>query len=185
MSRHVLQISLGSALVVGMLACDAAGESGRPPRVPPVAATARMTYVDPHHRFSVAYPKDFVIKPQDVAKLAGSIPTPLASIYFMNPTMATGDLAEIEPPDLEVRVYRSAAVDTLDRWLDSAGLGSIDSGATREPYRRAGVSGLRVCQATLLAPGCSVYILHRDRVYQLTPISVAGEAIVKTFALLP
>ena len=97
--------------------------------------------------------------------------------------MAAGDFAGIEPPDLAVRVYRAEAVDSLQGWLASVGLVSAEDGAVTPPYRNTSISGLKVCRATMIAPGCSVYVLGSGRVYQLTPISVEGEAMIKTFAL--
>jgi hypothetical protein len=149
----------------------------------PVPPAGRAVYVDPTYGFSIAYPKGFVVQPQDVSKLAQFTPTPVASIFFMNPTMAAGDLAGIEPPDLEVRVYQVGAVDSLKSWLVSVGFASADNGAVGQPYCNALVSGLKVCQSTMIAPGCSVYVLRSGRVYQLTPISLEGEAMIETFAL--
>jgi hypothetical protein len=103
----------------------------------------------------------------------------------MNPIMAAGALAGIEPPDLEVRVYQAGAVDSLSSWLVSVGFAAVGSGAVVQSYRTASVSGLQVCQSTMIAPGCAVYILHSHRVYQLTSISREGEAMGETFALLP
>lgn len=162
-----------------------AGEAGKPsPGGLPVRPAGWATYVDSTFGFRIGYPNGFVIRPQNVAKLAQFTPTPVVSIFFMNPTMAAGDLAGIEPPDLEVRVYEAGAVDSLKHWLISVGFASTDGGAV-EPYRNASVSGLKVCQSTMIAPGCSVYVLHRGRVYQLTPISREGEAMMETFAPPP
>ena len=83
-----------------------------------------------------------------------------------------------------MRVYQAGAVDSLKSWLVSVGLASVDSGAVAQPYRNASISGLKVCQSTMIAPGCSVYVLRSGRVYQLTPISLEGDAMIETFALL-
>ena len=140
-----------------------------------------MNYIERTYGFSIGYPKVFVVQPQDVSKLTQFTPTPVASIFFMNPTMAKGALAGIEPPDLELRVYQARAVNSLKSWLTSVGL--LNDGTISQPYRNANVSGLKVCQSTLIAPGCSVYVLHDSRVYQLTPSSREGEAMLETFAL--
>jgi hypothetical protein len=162
-----------------------AGETGKQPPSSglPVPSVGWKAYVNSTYGFSIGYPNDFVVRLQDVSKLAQFTPTPVASIFFMNPTMAAGDLAGIEPPDLEVRVYQTGAVDSLKSWLVSVGFASADS--VVQPYRNASVSGLKVCQSTMIAPGCSVYVLRSGRVYQLTPISREGEAMIETFALLP
>ena len=139
------------------------------------------TYVDRTYGFSIRYPKGFVVQPQDASKLTQFTPTPLASIFSMNPTMAKGALAGIEPPDLELRVYQAGAVNSLKSWLTSVGF--LNSGNAAQPYRNANVSGVKLCQSTLIAPGCFIYVLHDGRVYQLTPISREGEAILETFTL--
>jgi hypothetical protein len=162
------------------------GDTGQqtPSPAPPVPPAGWVTYINSAAGFSITYPKGFVVQPQDVSKFAQFTPTPVTSIFFMNPTMAAGALAGIEPPDLEVRVYRAGAADSLRSWLVSAGFASVGSSAV-QPYQNASVSGLEVCQATLIAPGCSVYVLHSGRVYQLTPMSREGEAMSETFAPLP
>jgi len=160
------------------------GETGNqtPRQVPP---SMRMVYVNPTYGFSIGYPNGFVVQPQDVSRLTQFTPKPVESIFFMNPTMAGGALAGIEPPDLEVRVYQAGAVDSLKTWLVSVGFAAVDSGAVTLPYRNDSVSGLRVCQSTLIAPGCSVYVLRSGRVYQLSAISLEGEAMIETFVLPP
>lgn len=164
-----------------------AGDTGKLPPSPGLAEPPASwpAYVDPTYGFSISYPNGFVVQLQDVSELAQFTPTPVASIFFMNPTMAAGDLAGIEPPDLEVRVYQAGAVDSLKSWLVSVGFASADKGAVAKPYQKASVRGLKVCQSTLIAPGCSVYVLRSDLVYQLTPSSLEGEAMMETFALLP
>lgn len=141
----------------------------------------RKIYVDSTFGFQINYPHDFVVRPQNVVRLAEFTPIPAASIFFMNPTMAAGDLAGIEPPDLEVRVYQVGVVNSLTSWLLSVGFTSADNSTVIQTYRNSGVTGLKVCQSTMLAPGCSVYVLHRDHVYQLTAISVEGETMINTF----
>lgn len=164
------------------------GESGKqtPSLSLPGLPAGLTAYVDPTYGFRIGHPNGFVVQPQDSAKFAQFTPTPVASIFFMNPTIAAGVRAGIEPPDLEVRVYQAGAVDSLKSWLVSVGFASSsDSGADAQPYRNASVSGLKVCQSTMIAPGCSVYVLRSGRVYQLTPFSLEGEAMIETFALLP
>jgi hypothetical protein len=149
-----------------------------------IAPAGWSRYVDRTHGFSVAYPRGFVARTQDVSRFAAFRPAPVASVFFMNPTMAAGALAGIEPPDLEVRVYRAGATASLEPWLRSADLLSAGDRAVARHHPGAGVGALEVCRATMIAPGCSVYILHGHRVYQLTPISLEGQAMLDTFTLL-
>ncbi len=164
-----------------------AGETGEqtPSRGSPVSSAGWSTYADPTQGFSIGYPKDFVVQSRDVSKLARVTPMLLASILFMNPTMAAGKLAGSEPPDLEVRVYRAEGAASLTSWLVSVGLASSDMVTAGQPFRNASVDGLEVCQSTMIAPGCSVYILRNGRAYQLTSISLEGETMIETFALPP
>lgn len=149
----------------------------------PVPPADWTDFVDPTFGFSISYPNGFVVQSQNVSKLAQFAPAPVNSIFFMNPIMARGALAGIEPPDLEVRVYLAGTIDSLKSWLASVRFDH--NGAAIQPFRNASIEGLKVCQATLIAPGCSVYVLHKARVYQLTPLSREGEAMIETFALLP
>lgn len=139
-------------------------------------------YVDPTHGFSIRYPDGFKVRIQDVSRLGHFTPKPKTSVFFMNPTMAAGDLAGIEPPDLEVRVYEAGPVDSLGKWLVSVGF-AAGGAASTQPYSSRGFNGMKVCQSTMIAPGCSIYVLHHGFVYQLTPISVEGEAMIETFSL--
>ena len=147
------------------------------------AAEARMSYVDSAHRFTIKYPNGFVVEHKDVSKIAPFSPKPLSSIFFMNPTMASGDLSGIEPPDLEIRVYEAKEGYSLEGWLDSVASALVEREADTRPYKNGNVSGLQICRRTMIAPGCSVYVLGRGRVYQLTPSSVEGELMISTFAL--
>ena len=149
----------------------------------PAKSAGWKEYVDQISAFSIRYPNDFVIQTQDVSKLTQFNPTPVASIFFMNPTMAGGALAGIEPPDLEVRVYQAVGADSLKNWLESVGF--IGSGTPVQTYRNTSIYGMKVCQSTMIAPGCSIYALRKGRVYQLTPMSLDGEAMIETFALSP
>ena len=160
-----------------------AGETDKKPLGPGQLISSAGWSKFSSYGFSICYPDGFVVQSQDVSKLAHFTPMPVASIFFMNPTMAGGDLAGIEPPDLEVRIYRAKAVDSLKRWLVSVGF--VDNGTVIQPYQNAGVNGLKVFRSTMIAPGSSVYFLHRDRVYQLAAISGEGEAMIGTFAFLP
>jgi len=162
-------------------ACAAGGGpagSGRPP-----VTGDRRHFTDASLGFRIGHPVGFVVRSQDVSRLAFQ-PRPLASIFFMNPTMAAGDLAGIEPPDLQLRVYRAEGAPSLAAWLAAAGFLPAGGRSAAKSVGRGGVDGLEVCAATLVAPGCSIYVLGRGRVYQLTPISREGEAMIETFELL-
>jgi hypothetical protein len=146
---------------------------------------ATVVYADSAYKFSVSYPADFVSRPQPAEKLAQLTPKPVASFSFLNPVSASSDVADLEPADLEVRVYDVEKLASLDSWLTSNGLLPADGSVAPKPFQTANVSGVQVCASTMIAPGCSYFVIVSGRVYQLTPATLAGEAMVKTFALVP
>ena len=166
----------------GLVPACAAGGGPSGSGQPPVTRGWRQ-FTDVSLGFRIDHPADFVVRSQGVSRLAFQ-PRPLASIFFMNPTMAAGDLAGIEPPDLELRVYRAEGASPLATWLAAAGFLPAGGRIAAKSVGRGGVDGLEVCAATLVAPGCSVYVLGRGHVYQMTPISREGEAMIETFELL-
>lgn len=129
-----------------------------------------------------SYPQGFVIKLQDVSKLAQFTPTPITSTS-MNPTMAKGDLAGIKPPDLEVRVYPGGAGHSLEDWLGIQLL-LPPSTRSRRPtlpeWQSEWPEGLPGNDDCTRLFGLTTPLICA---YQLTPMSVEGEAMIETFAL--
>lgn len=152
------------------------------PGVQPQQGT-NTVYTDDTYKFTIAYPADFSFSTQPNEKIANLVPKPLVSFIIMNPTTAASDIVELEPADLEIRVYDGKGVTALDRWLDSVGLAG--DGYTSQEFRTENVSGLEVCTSTMLAPGCSYFVLGSDWVYQMIPSTLEGEAILQSFTLLP
>lgn len=142
-------------------------------------------YTDSTYKFSVSYPADFVVRTQPAEELAQLTPMPTTSFTFMNPVTASSDVVELEPADLEIRVYDAGQIGSLDSWLTSNGLLPADSAVPLKPFQTANVSGVEVCATTMIAPGCSYFVLGSDWVYQLTPATLEGETMVDTFMLIP
>lgn len=163
------------------------GTDGKPMNEPVSsrAPAGWSAYADPAYGFRLHVPDGYVVRRQDVARFREFTPTPVSSTYVMNPTMAAGDLAGLEPPDLEVRVYATRQAGSLETWLTQAGFAFGNSGTHAQPHVVAGMHGLKVCQSTMIAPGCSLYVLRGERVYQLTAMSAEGEAMAGTFRLVP
>ncbi|MGC1377188.1 MAG: hypothetical protein WA821_13235 [Anaerolineales bacterium] len=139
-------------------------------------------YKDVMYKFSVAYPSEFKFGIQPAEKLAGLNPKPIVSFIFINPGAASSDIAELEPADLEVRIYDAAGETSLDRWLTSVGL---TSGSNSQPFQTANVSGIKLCSSTMIAPGCSFFVISNIGIYQLRPTSLEGEDMIKSFMLVP
>lgn len=147
------------------------------------AVKESQVYEDSRFGYRLTMPTDFVVSPAEAAHLAGFDPEPIAATLFMNPTMAAGDLAGLEPPDLEVRVYAREPTTSLESWLLAARFATAESLSSARPWPVDGQGGLWICQSTLLAPGCSGFVAIGDRVYQLTPATVTGESMVDTFSV--
>lgn len=147
------------------------------------ASGVSLVYTDDTYKFAVEYPSDFTFLAPPADQLTGLIPQPLAAFRFTNPQAASSDIAELEPADLEIRVYDAQGAVSLERWLDTTHLGG--EGTTSKAFETSHVSGLRVCAATMIFPGCSYLVIGADRIYQLIPVNLAGEEMVKSFMLTP
>lgn len=153
---------------------------GAPPRAVEDATTA---LIDREWGFRIDHPVSFVVRTRKRSELAGLRPSPVASTYIMNPTMAAGELAGIEPPDLELRLFTSAADQPLAAWLAEAGLAPPDLAGASRPFRTGRTPGMEVCQPAPIAPGCSVFFRADTRIFQLTAVSVEGEGMIRSFEL--
>jgi hypothetical protein len=144
-----------------------------------------VVYADSTFKFSVSYPADFVFRAQPMEKLANLKPKPEAAFIIMNPVTASSDIVDLEPADLEIRVYGVGQITSLESWLTSDGLLPVDGSVPLRPFHTAHISGVEVCASTLIAPGCSYFVLGKGWVYQLTPATLEGEAMIDTFMLIP
>jgi hypothetical protein len=142
-----------------------------------------LMYISDAYGFSVMYPSNFVVGSPNAEVLQGLIPPPSAAVYFMDPNTAASALAGTDAPDLEVRIFESGPVASLDQWLASSGAVVPGDGKTTAPYQGSFVSGLEVCESTMLAPGCSLFIAGQNRVYQLRYLTQPGEAMAASFNL--
>jgi hypothetical protein len=140
-------------------------------------------YADTTYMFSVNYPKDFVFRMQSADKLAQLMPKPDAAFIFMNPETAASDLGDLEPADLEIRVYDAGDGASLDSWLDTNGMLPGGGTGALESFQAQGVSGYRVCASTMIAPGCAYFVMGNGFIYQLIPVTLEGETMAHSFAL--
>jgi hypothetical protein len=177
-----------SSQAPGQSAPGAGAASGGSPVEPEVPdgqspPAGLVDYTDSRYQFRVAYPADFVLRTLPAEQLAPFDPRPAAVFRFINPTIAASDLGDLEPPDLEVRVYPVAEVASLEEWLTANKLLPVGGGGDFQPFQTPHVSGVKGCSATMIAPGCFFFVLGPGWVYQLTPATLAGEGLIETFAL--
>lgn len=142
-----------------------------------------VVYLSEAYQFQVEHPAGFVVATLPADRLAQLVPKPVASITFMNPVTAASDVADLEPADLEVRVYPVDQGASLEGWLASSGLLAELGGAPLEPFQTPNLSGVKGCPASMLTPSCSHFFLGRGWAYQLLPATVEGESMVQTFRL--
>lgn len=138
---------------------------------------------DETYGFSVFYPDSFVVGHPDPALLTALIPSPSDAIYFVDPNIAESAFAGTDAPDLEVRVFESGPVTSLEDWLAAVGAIADGDGKTVGPYQGPNVSGLEVCESNMLSPGCTVFIAGGDHVFQLRVLNLEGETMAQSFSL--
>lgn len=161
----------------------AAGEAS--PVEPPQGTLPGGTtlYRDEVLGFAFDYPTGFVPRSMDIANLASFVPSAVLQLWIMNPVMAAGDLAGIEPPDLGLNVYAAATGSMLDQWLLENRLADDQGGTIWEAATVNGRSAIKVCQTSMAVPNCSWFIPGSQYVYQLTPLTAEGEAIMASFRI--
>jgi hypothetical protein len=172
LSEDELAVQPAGETPPGASSASASTEAGqrRPAGVLPVL------YRNATYDFSLRHPARLAVRSRPAAALAALEPKPLAA-YAVSRSAAT------DPPDLELRVHRKGQASSLESWLSSRGL--VDEGTKPpKPFRTGNVSGLEVCKATMLAPGCSYFVLGSHWVYQLTPNSRDGEQVAQTFRIV-
>lgn len=144
-----------------------------------------VSYTNDVYKFGVSHPSDYQFQLQPTEKMAQLKPLPVAAWVFLSPEKVASDVADLEPPDLEIRVYDAGGTTSLENWLASVGLLPEGGGVSSQAFRTSNVSGLQLCASTMIFPGCSCFVLEKDRVYQLITTSQVGEEMVKTFTLIP
>ncbi|HQU98730.1 MAG TPA: hypothetical protein PLV19_03790 [Nitrosomonas sp.] len=140
-------------------------------------------YNDSQRQFKLSYPSDFVAVERKQHELNKFTPSPQFAIIFMNDMMASSQFAGIEPADLEIKAYRLSTQQTLNEWLESTGFAHGESGSKIRHFPTKHIHGLEVCGSTMAAPGCSVYVVNANFIFQLTPASQSGEAMMESFEL--
>jgi hypothetical protein len=137
----------------------------------------QQTLVVTTYGFQLNYPAGFLITEASAEQLAQLAPTPLAGWRVLNPQTAASDVAELEPADLEIRVYAAGA--PLEEWLVANTLLPADGSVSPAPFEAANITGLEVCSSTMIAPGCAYFFAAGgEYIYQLIPASLEGETMM-------
>lgn len=142
-----------------------------------------VTYRDATYPFQIEHPVNFVIKPLSATALAPLIPQPVAGLRFLQPAMANSDLGELEAADLEIHIFASASTTDLKTWLQTNGILAADGSQPVDPFVAAHVTGVKLCNNMLMAPGCAYYVAADGYIFRLIPASQEGETMLQTLVL--
>ena len=157
-------------------------EESLPPAMEGLPQRPWVNFASDEYKFSLEYPPGFTVEPKSADDLSNLTPSPVAAFEFLSPELASSDTPELEPPDLDLRVFDAQGAVSLEGWLNSVDLMNSDSD---EEFQTEKISGLEICSSTMIFPGCSYFFFGNGWAYQLTPASLVGEAMVNTFSLLP
>lgn len=166
-----------------------AGESNAGEQSPPgeaggaIGAGTMRLYTDNTYHFSVSFPDTYSLSTLPAESLADFIPSPVVVFRLLNPTLAASDAPESEAADLEIRVFAVNPSETVESWLVTYERLPADGSVKPTPYAIANANGLEVCSSFLIGPGCSYYVRSGERLYELTPASAEGEALMQGFVL--
>jgi hypothetical protein len=115
------------------------------------------------------------------AELAKLQPAPVAAVNFQDSRNASIPNA---PAAFSIRVFQNAKQQALEDWLVATGLLKREAGESTQPFRGKSVTGIKVMRSTFMAPGWSVYVAHRNYVFQLTPLGPEAEQMLDTFKFM-
>jgi hypothetical protein len=179
---------LSKLIVVGLVlaGCDSTvrqvGKSAE--SSPVVQAESREKYADHTYGFTVKYyPKEYGLL-TDGSIQAPTQPPAVQRVRFQRKDIASGQVADHEPPGLTVSVFEQSPGRSLREWLDSSGL--LPPGSEISSVRLTGVKeGLRVTLRQQPAPNEFVYLANDQYVYALVPYGAKGGKMLRSFRLLP
>lgn len=133
--------------------------------------------------FALVYPSDFVVLNTGFLEILPLAIPETATFAFMNPDSAASEAIEYEIPDFTIRVYSANGNASLEEWLRSTGF--LEGMSDPEPFQTAHISGLKVCQSTMMTPGCSFFVQGAGWNYQIIPATFYGEEVFQSFMLQP
>jgi hypothetical protein len=172
------QIQGGTAIISG------SGPASGKPEFPPDQENTMVTdtsnwqvYVDDTYGYEIRYPPNYVI----VEKEQQLEPKPVSQVLFQDQGLAHSDTAALQPPQFSVAVFDNRAQIPLEQWLQSNGLLGGAQRLQMEPYRLAGVQGVRVISPLMIAPNEFYYVAKGNYIYKLTPMGKYSEQMLATF----
>ena len=139
------------------------------------------TYNDKNYGFSIKYPRSFVILPRR-PRAAGDRPSLVQRVHFQSKGLVSGPLADLEPPQFAVEVFKREGVGTLRELVEAAGW--VEAGDAVEPFDLEGArGGLRVRGMKMVAPNEFYYFATEAHLFRLTPLGEYGPRMLASFKL--
>jgi hypothetical protein len=181
--RRLKAQALTLVLAAAAVAFAAPTRQARPPgqQNEPEGTAGWRTYNDKNYGFSVKYPWSFVILPER-PRAAGDGPALVQRVRFQSKGAASGPLADMEPPQFAVEVFKREGAGTLRELVGAAGW--VEEGDAVEPFELEGAKGgLRVRGMKMVAPNEFYYFATEDYLFRLTPLGEYGPAMLATFKL--
>jgi uncharacterized protein YceK len=151
---------------------------------PVVRTERREKHTDRTHGFTVKYyPTEYVLLMDDPHQ-ATTQPAAVHRVHLQRKDVATGQVADHEPPGLTISVFELPPGRLLGEWLDASGL--LPPGSEISLVRLTGVKeGLRVILRQQPEPNEFVYLANDQYVYGLVPYGANGGKMLRSFRLLP
>ena len=141
-----------------------------------------VVYLDDVYKFSLTQPSDYVLQYQTEENLATLTPKPAAALRFMDPVLAKSEVPD-EPAALEVRMHAKGRAADLAGWLKAAGLPS--DAKSQEEFKTGNVTGIKICESSMLFPGCRYFVFGEEWVYEMIVTSQEGEFMLNSFQVVP
>ena len=156
----------------GMVDSKSPGEPNLEQETSP--AVGWLTYRDPDFHFSIQYPENLVILP-DQNPPADTKPGLLREVRFLDEQLTGSDTAGLEIPQFSIAVFNQGD-QTLEAFLDTNQVRG-----ERENYIQGNLSGLRVTLNQMIAPNNFYYFTEHGYVYRLTPLGPLSQEMLESF----
>jgi hypothetical protein len=158
----------------GMIDSKSPGEPVLEQEISP--AVGWLTYRDPDFHFSIQYPQNLVVLPEQNLPV-DSRPGLLHEVRFLDEQLAGSDTAGLEVPQFSVAIYNRGD-QTLEAFLDANQIRG-----EREYYTQGNLSGLRVTLNQMIAPNEFYFFTELGYVYKLTPLGTSSQEILESFQI--
>ncbi len=141
-------------------------------------STNWQTYRNEEFGFEIQYPKAYIIIEHN--ELSEQLnPRPLIEVLFQDQNLAQSEI--LEPAQFSVRVFANQKHLSVKKWVKTH---ILISGEEGWEITKQG-TGIQACSQFLMAPGCFVYFIKENYVYELTPFGPHSDEMLVSFKFTP